>query len=74
MGLSSNGRPTVLDLSAIVVVSTLGYYFHGLIGTVIGGGLLFALFVAIEYLVIIPAQKVEAIESEIMDEDPPDKE
>lgn len=73
MGLSSNGRPSVLDYVAIVVVSLLGYYFHGAIGAVIGGGLLLAVFVAVEYLVIIPAQRVQAIEDEIMDEDPPDK-
>lgn len=73
MGLSSNGRPSVLDYIAVATVSLIGFLFHGLIGAGIAGVLLLIVFAAVEYLVIIPAQKVEAIERDIMDEDPPDK-
>lgn len=73
MGLSSNGRPSVLDYFAVAIVSAIGFLFHGLIGAGIAGALLLLVFAAVEWLVMIPAEKVEAIEQEIMD-DPPDDE
>lgn len=72
MGLSSNGRPSVLDYISVVIASLIGFLIHGLIGAGIAGLILLILFAGVEYLVMIPAEKVEEVEEDIL-EDPPDK-
>jgi len=67
MGLTSGGRPTVLDLTALVLFTLLGYGWIGMIGAVIFGGSLLSLFVVLEWYILRPAEQLEEFEKRITD-------